>query len=171
MLSRINIYKIIKAHYKSLSSLNGNGISFPDIILFIIVPSTISVCLTYKNISIQPQISSLTTALSILAGFLFNLLAIIQNALTKIKDDVKNQILDSNSLKVRFANEIHANISYNILIAIITFVILVIYGLNLGLINQPLNILLNSICYFLLIHFFLTLLMILNRIYILLDKD
>ncbi|WP_433632124.1 hypothetical protein [Chryseobacterium cucumeris] len=175
MFSRINISKIITAHYKSLSSLNGKGITFSDTIIFIVLPLIISSYLFYKDISIKSQISSLITALSILAGFLFNLLAIIHNSLGKIKEDIKIQNTDSNSLKLKFANEIHANISYNILIAIISVVSFVLYGLNIELRDQNFNKLLlsslNFICCFLMIHFLFTLLMILNRIYILLDKE
>lgn len=177
MFSRVNITKIIKAHYKSLRSLNGRGITFSDLLLFIIIPLTISVYLVYRGISIKSQISSLITALSILAGFLFNLLAIIHNSLGKIKKDIRGQSLNNSSLnlKLKFANEIHANISYNILIAIITVVSLVFYGINIEVTNEYLNSLflnvLNFICTFLMIHFLFTLVMILNRIYILLDKE
>lgn len=175
MFSRININKIIKAHYKSLSSLNGEGISFSDFVLFISIPLILSVYLGINNISIKSQISNLVTALSILAGFLFNLLAIIHNSLGKIKSEIRIRSLEEDALKLRFANEIHANISYNILIAIITVVSLVLYGLNVEFIDPKINkillIFLNSICIFLMIHFLFTLLMILNRIYVLLDKE
>ncbi|WP_042723140.1 hypothetical protein [Flavobacterium sp. B17] len=175
MFNRINIYKIIKAHYKSLKNLNGNGITFSDIVLFIAIPLFTSTYIGYENISIKSQISNLVTALSILAGFLFNLLAIIHNSLGKIKEENRTQISQDNSLKLKFANEIHANISYNILIAIINVVLLVLYGLNIEFPNKEVNnfflISLNSICVFFMIHFLFTLLMILNRIYILLDKE
>jgi len=177
MLSRIDISKIIKAHYKSLRNLNGGTIAFPDIVLFIIIPLVTSGYLLYKDISIKSQISSLVTALSILAGFLFNLLAIIHNSLGKIKKELKAQSIsnDSLNLKLRFANEIHANISYNILIAIITVVSLVLYGINIEISNKYLNNLilelLNFVCSSFMIHFLFTLIMILNRIYILLDKE
>lgn len=175
MFSRININKIIKAHYKSLSSLNGEEISFLDLVLFIFTPLIVSIYLGINNISIKSQISNLVTALSILAGFLFNLLAIIHNSLGKIKNEIRARSLDEDALKLRFANEIHANISYNILIAIITVVSLVLYGLNVEFIDPKINkillLFLNSICIFLMIHFLFTLLMILNRIYVLLDKE
>ncbi|WP_336690457.1 MULTISPECIES: hypothetical protein [unclassified Chryseobacterium] len=175
MFSRINVIKIIKAHYKSLSSLNGNKITFSDLILFIIIPLFVSAYLGIKGISMKSQISNLVTALSILAGFLFNLLAIIHNSLGKIKNEIRARNLDEDALKLRFANEIHANISYNILIAIITVVSLVLYGLNIEFVDLKINKILltiiNSTCIFLMIHFLFTLLMILNRIYILLDKE
>ncbi|MEG0188129.1 MAG: hypothetical protein RR447_09105 [Algoriella sp.] len=175
MFSRININKIIIAHYKSLSNLNDRKIAINDLIIFILFPILIAIVLIYYNISIKSQVANLITALSILAGFLFNLLAIIHSSLEKIRDEIRQQNLEENSLKYKFANEIHANISYNILIAILTIVTLVVSGLNIEFNNKTLKYisfcLLNSICYFLLIHFLLTLIMILNRVYILLDKE
>ncbi|MBW3521347.1 MULTISPECIES: hypothetical protein [unclassified Chryseobacterium] len=175
MFSRININKIIIAHYKSLSNLNDRKIAINDLIIFILFPFLIAIVLIYYNISIKSQVANLITALSILAGFLFNLLAIIHSSLGKIRDEIRQQNLEENSLKYKFANEIHANISYNILIAILTIVTLVVSGLNIEFNNKALKYIsfcfLNSICYFLLIHFLLTLVMILNRVYILLDKE
>lgn len=175
MLSRIDIRKIIIAHYRSLSSLNSKGISFSDIILFIIVPILISFGLTYNNISIQNQVPNLITAMSILAGFLFNLLAIIHTSLGKIKQRVKNKNEEKNLIKFRFANEIHANISYNILVALFLIIFLVIFAFDIKFNNISFSRLftdsLNFICLFLLSQFILNLLMILNRIYILLDKE
>lgn len=175
MFSRININKIIIAHYKSLSNLNDRKIAINDLIIFILFPILIAIVLIYYNISIKSQVANLITALSILAGFLFNLLAIIHSSLGKIRDEIRQQNLEENSLKYKFANEIHANISYNILIAILTIVTLVVSGLNIEFNNKTLKYIsfcfLNSICYFLLTHFLLTLIMILNRVYILLDKE
>lgn len=175
MLSRIDIRKIIIAHYRSLSSLNSKGTSYSDIFLFIIVPILISFGLTYSNISIQNQVPNLITAMSILAGFLFNLLAIIHTSLGKIKQRVKNKNDKKNLIKFRFANEIHANISYNILVALFLIIVLVIFAFDIKSNNITFNCVfiksLNFICLFLLSQFLLNLLMILNRIYILLDKE
>lgn len=175
MFSRININKIVIAHYKSLSNLNNRGITFNDVLIFILFPLVLACILVYNNISIKSQVSNLITALSILAGFLFNLLAIIHSSLGKIRDEIRQQNLQDNSLKYKFANEIHANISYNILVAILTIVGLIISGLNFETkSNELLSMFcrcLDLVCYFLLVHFLLTLIMILNRVYILLDKE
>lgn len=114
MLNRIDFRKIVTSHYKSLSSLNSRGTSFSDILLFIIIPLLVAFGLIYYNISIQQQIGNLITMMSILAGFLFNLLAIIHTSLGKIKQRIKEKKEEQNSIKFRFANEIHTNISYNI---------------------------------------------------------
>lgn len=175
MLSRIDIRKIIIAHYKSLSSLNSKGIPFSDVLLFIIVPVLISFGLTYSDISIQNQVPTLVTAIAILAGFLFNLLAIIHTSLGKIKQRIKNKGEEKKSIKFRFANEIHANISYNILVALFLIIFLVMFAFNIKFNNIYFSCVfikvLNFLCLLLLAQFLLNLLMILNRIYILLDKE
>jgi len=175
MLSRIDFRKIIIAHYNSLTSLNSRGISFSDILLFIIIPLLISSGLVYCNISIQKQTGNIITMMSILAGFLFNLLAIIHTSLSKIKQRIKEKNEHQNSIKFKFANEIHTNISYNILIALFLIFFLIIFAFDINfkcvVYNTIFIYIFNFICLFLLLHFILNLLMILNRIYILLDKE
>ncbi len=175
MLSRIDFRKIVTAHYKSLSNLNSRGTSFSDILLFIFIPLLISFGLVYYGISIQKQIGNLITMMSILAGFLFNLLAIIHTSLGKIKQRIKENNEHRNSIKFKFATEIHANISYNILITLFLIIFLVIFAFNINfkciVYNRIFINIFNFICIFLLSHFILNLLMILNRIYILLDKE
>lgn len=175
MFSRIDIRKIVKAHFRTLRNINQKGTSYSDIFLFFIFPLVISSILIYYEVSIQSQISNLVTALSILAGFLFNLLAIIHTSLGKIKSRIKASKEELTSLKFKFANEIHSNISYNILIGLLSIIFLVIFGFEVKFKSTfcecIYNNFLNLICITLLIHFTLTLLMILNRIYILLDKE
>jgi len=172
MFRRINIIKIVIAHYKSLRNINRKGISYNDLILFFIFPLLISIPCLYYNISIKSQISNLATTLSILAGFLFNLLAIIHNSLGKIKKKLHENLQEQNMLKLTFANEIHSNISYNILVAIFLLVLIFILGLEFSHEEfQFSHNFINFISIFFLIHFVLTLLMILNRIYVLLDKE
>lgn len=175
MFSRIDVRKIFKAHYRTLKNINQKGTSFSDIFLFILIPFGISIFLVYFEVSIKSQIANLVTALSILAGFLFNLLAIIHTSLGKIKNRIKSKEEQTKSLKFKFANEIHSNISYNILVALFLIIFLVIFAFDIKFETMFCSCfydkLLNFICIFLLIHFLLTLFMILNRIYILLDKE
>lgn len=175
MLDKIDIRKIIFAHYKSLANLNSKGIRYSDVFLFIIVPILISFLLTNYNISIKKQVENLITAMSILAGFLFNLLAIIHTSLGKIKLRIKEKSEDGDNIKFRFANEIHSNISYNILVALLLIISLVIYAFDINFANNCYNFIFskffNFLCLFFFIHFILTMFMILNRIYILLDKE
>lgn len=172
MFSRINFIKIIKAHLKTLRSLNqaSDLIYWNDFLLFYLIPISLSILLIYFNISIKTQVSNLIAAISILGGFLFNLLAIIYNSMSNLKSDaLKNEI------KNKYVKEIHSNISYNILISIFLIILLIIYNIDIKFnnvsITEGVNIIVEFCTTFLLSHFFLTLLMVLNRIYILLDKE
>ncbi|MDI5898636.1 hypothetical protein [Flavobacterium yafengii] len=172
MFSRINFIKIIKAHLKTLRSLNqtSNLIYWNDFLLFYLIPIFLSILLIYFNISIKTQVSNLIAAISILGGFLFNLLAIIYNSMGNLKSDaLKNEI------KKKYVKEIHSNISYNILVSIFLIILLIIFNIDIKFndlsITKGINISIEFCTTFLLSHFFLTLLMVLNRIYILLDKE
>lgn len=172
MLSRINIFKIIKAHFGTLRKLGQDSkrIYWRDFILFILVPILISAILAYYNVNFKNQISNLIAAISILGGFLFNLLAIIYNSMENLKNDINST---NNSIKKTYAKEIHSNISYNILLSILCVISLIAY--NTEIINFDYCIFVERgilfLNYFFLISFVLTLLMVLNRVYILLDKN
>lgn len=170
MISRINCYKIVVGHFNTLRSLGQESkrIYWQDFVLFILLPLLISFVCTYYNLGFRNQLSNLIAAISILGGFLFNLLAIIYNSMENLKKSS-----GENMIKKKYTKEIHSNISYNILIAIFCIVCLLIYNVEIPnfiycWIVERVVLFLN---YFFLISFFLTLLMVLNRVYILLDRS
>ena len=166
MFKRIDFIKIISAHIKTLRSLNqtANLIYWKDLLLFYFIPIGFSIFLFNYNISIKSQVATLIAAISILGGFLFNLLAIIYNSMNNLKTDA-----ESSGIKKKYIKEIHSNISYNILVSIFLIVFLIVYNIDLKFIFISKFVEITTM--FLLTHFFLTLLMVLNRIYILLDKE
>lgn len=170
MLSRINCYKIVKNHYSSLRRLGqiSKTLYWQDFLLFVLFPIALSSFLAWKEINFKSQITNLIAAISILGGFLFNLLAIIYNSMENIKKDA-----EISGIKKVYIKEIHSNISYNILLALLCVLALIFYNIDLP--NFKYCDLINSIIlflnYYLLISFILTLLMVLNRVYILLDKN
>lgn len=170
MISRINFWKIIDAHFKTFRSLNqtSNKIYWKDFILFVLVPLTVSGILTFYEIQIKSQVTNLIAAISILGGFLFNLLAIIYNSMSNLEKDAKED-----DIKELYIKEIHTNISYNILVGIFSIVLLILYNVieNINIVFCYLNKSLLFINYFFLFTFLLTLLMVLNRVYILLNKQ
>lgn len=177
MFSRINFIGIIKAHLSTLRSLNGprDRIYLPDLILFFIVPAIVSLFLTFNKVDLSGQLANVISAISILGGFLFNLLGIIYGLMDKLKSELNlsNSDVSLNHLKKTFMKEIHINISFNILVSVFCILLLIIYGYPFpdGQLFCVLNNLLLFLIYFLLMLFFLTLLMVLNRIYILFKKD
>ncbi|MDT0644979.1 hypothetical protein RM553_19255 [Zunongwangia sp. F363] len=172
MLSRINIFSIIKDHFKTLRSLNQSYkfINFKDFLLFLLFPLIIASIVTYKGYSFKDQLGNLIAAVAIFGGFLFNLLAIIYGQIDKIQNDAEKE---DDNLKKRFVKEIHINISFCIVLSI-----LIVISLLLTTVDIPnfrgeiiLERMITGTVYFLLILFVLTLIMVLNRVYILLKKD
>ena len=170
MASRINISDIITAHFKTLRAFGQDkGIFWEDAFTFIVAPISVALLFTYFQIHLDNQVANLIAIISIFGGFLFNLLAIIYGYLDKIKT------VNSNDEKKLFANEINANISFCILLSIFTVIILLIYNfvpfkVNSGYVFYFKNVLL-VLTYYSLFLFFLTLLMVLSRIFVLLQRE
>lgn len=171
MFSRINFLKIIKDHFQTLRRIDKKalGPTFWDLILFVIAPLIFSLFLVFHKVSIKTHISDLITIVSIIGGFLLNLLAIVYGLMDKLT-------IDSNSDKKKsvFVNEVHVNISFNILLSIFLILFLLTFSFVQNLqICEKLTYLkvLDSIVLFLLGMFILTMLMVLNRIYIIMKKN
>ncbi|MDN3621369.1 hypothetical protein QWY81_18015 [Polaribacter undariae] len=172
MLTRINIFKIIKDHFGTLRNLNStkNRISWQDAILFLVLPILISMVLVYKDLTFEKQLGNLIAAISIFGGFLFNLLAIIYSQFDKIEIDANKE---DNDLKKKFVKEIHINISFCIVTSIIIVITLLLSTIDIPDFKYDWLIekFIIGINYFLMTLFLLTLTMILNRVYILLKKE
>lgn len=172
MFKRINIIRIIIDHFRTLRKLGSSSrwIHWKDMILFIFLPLTIAVILSGNGFSIVEYIGNLIAAISIFGGFLFNLLAIIYSQIDKIKTDADRE---NDKLKKTFVKEIHINISYAIVLSLLIVVVLISFSvpmrpLEYGWLMKRVSL---GLIYFLLGHFLLTLLMVLNRVYILLKKE
>lgn len=179
MFKRINCIKIIKDHIHTLRDIGSKKkrMHIPDLFLFFLIPFGMAAMLSYFEISLSSHITDLITAISIIGGFLFNLLAIIYGLMDKITLDIQGESLDkvNRGLKSIFIKEVHINISFNILISFILLILLIFYSyfkdmVLCGEVKAFTNHMLVALIYFLLILFTLTMLMILNRIYILLKK-
>ncbi len=172
MLNRINILKIIRDHFGTLKSLNqkSNWINGKDFLLFLIFPIIVASILTYKGYNFKSELGNLITTISIFGGFLFNLLAIIYSQIDNMRKDAESE---KDDLKKKFVKEIHINISFCIVLSILIVLTLLLTTIDIS--DFEFNWLINKIIigmnYFLIILFLLTLLMILNRIYILLKKE
>jgi hypothetical protein len=149
MLTRINITQIITSHLKTLRGLDQKkGIAIIDLLLFIIIPLISALLLAFFNIGFKSLASDIITAISILVGFLFNLLAIIYTSIDKIKIEGRDS-----EIRKQFVLELHSNISYNILLSISHIPLLLIYKLDVD--ELWFDEFLIGINYFLLLSFFL----------------
>lgn len=172
MLERINITSIITDHFKTLRSLNQKSkrVNRKDLLLFIGFPLTTSTLLTCKDYNFEDQLGNLIVAISIFGGFLFNLLAIIYSQIDNIEKDAETE---TSELKMRFVKEIHSNISFCIFLSILIVMTLLLTTIDIPKFQYDwlINKFIIGINYFLMLLFLLTLIMILNRVYILLKKN
>lgn len=163
IFSKINVISIITDHFKTFRSIRTGKIQKSDFFLFIIFPFFIGIyfilykCFTFKS----DHINILIASLSILAGFLFNLLAMVFGFMDKLKENAENDV------KKLLVKEIHVNISFSILLSIFCILFLLFCYIDICILKKLFNILSLSFC----ISFFLTLLMVLKRIYIIMSKE
>lgn len=172
---RINICHIVSDHFESLRLEGEKQMYLGDKLLFFAFPFLLACLLAFNEISLKPQVGNVIKAMAIFGAFMFNLLAIIHGQLGKIKEST-DKIIDDDlkKKKVRFAKEIHSNITFNILLAVTVIVFMLIYDLTPNtnkLINTILIKVTLTVNYFLLFLFFLTLIMVINRVYILVRSE
>ena len=181
MFDKISIANIIKDHISTLRNNKTRKISYLDITLFFLLPFFISGFIVYLGISLNDAlVNALITSLSIFSALLFNLLLLVYDVsekksyLPETTDPVENK----RRIKTReLLREIYINISFSILVSIISVSTLLIYFLKVSsCVFLSINIcsfqwLLALVIYYLIIQFALNLFMILKRIYILLAKS
>lgn len=172
-MEKINPAIIIRDHVHTLKNYASDKYSFPDFLVFLILPLGIAGGLAYlhpktdKNpneIFNDNVVEILVTSLSVFAALLFNLLLLVYDIVKKA-----NRSEPFAELKTRFLREINANVSYSIFVAMVAVVILLIS--LIGTPNRALQITIAFSVYFLIANFILTLFMILRRIHILLSKE
>lgn len=170
MFNKINVIDIVADHYKTLVSFNTKKVKITDYFLFIGVPILVAFFAYYFSIVISSNSAAVvTTAVTILAGLLFNLLILIHTINSHKKIYTTSKDTD------KFFMEIYANISYSILISLFCLVPLVYLSFsdNTEIEKNYKDILIyaSSIVIFLIVHLFLTLLMVLKRIHYLLSIE
>lgn len=121
VLNKINVWDIIVEHFKSLRDADSGKASKTDVALFFAGPIAPLVVIVAFGMRLSDStISVLATALSILAGLLFNLLVLLHSLETAPRDPAFNKLMK------RFAKELHANIAYAIVVSLIALIPLVI---------------------------------------------
>jgi len=155
MLKKINIFNIITNHLKTLYNENTGKLGIDDFVTFLVIPLFVAFGLLYFNIHLtESAITIIITTLSILVGLLFNVIVIIFDI---IKRD------SSKKLKNRILNELLTNISFSIILSIVIILITLITYFT----NKWICIISTGLVYFFLCIYFMTVLMILKRMYVL----
>lgn len=166
-MQKINFIHIIVNHLRTLRNFRTNRISITDIILFFITPIFLSFTFVLIwEVSLDEIIGDILKSIAIFSAFLLNMLAIVSNSLDK--DKIKND-----KYKKIYAKEIHSNLSFEILLGIFSVIFLIAQLLLIDYQNPSNNLyilkkIIEIINFSLLGIFLLTLIMCLNRIYILL---
>ena len=153
MLTKINITKIIINHFATLQNANSKKACFDDYLTFLLIPLLFTSILFYFKVYVtETAINVIISTLSILVGLLFNVVVLIfdiikRDSANKIKNVVLKQIL--------------SNIAFTILLSIIS----ILFTLLTLIENSISKIIFNSILFFLLFNFVITVLMILKRMF------
>jgi O-antigen/teichoic acid export membrane protein len=164
MLGRINVGRIVKDHLATLrNDVTGERMR-SDYFVFFGLPLLVAFFLVFVlNLSLdQGAVGILVTSLSVFAALLFNLLLLIYDVVRKIERRRQG-------LKERFLSQIYSNISFAILVSIVSIIVLLVAYFDLdGSWFAPAA---SFFVYYLVTLFVLTLFMILKRVHILLKLE
>jgi hypothetical protein len=166
---KIDVGRIVIAHLKTLRDAGRSRINLFDLLLFYGFPIVLGVLCVWLKWKLSADVlNSLLTAYSIFAGLLLNLLLLVYTFSTQT-------VHPSALAKARTAlvQELHDNIAYSILISIILVVMCMAGTAYLKMFDPPLftNRWVTAAIAFFTFNFVLTLLMILKRIYVLLNAE
>lgn len=153
ILTKINIGKIISSHLKTLRNDNSDKLEWDDVLTFLIIPIVGASALSYFEIKLSNSATNIIiTTLSILVGLLFNVIVIIFDILKRDS---------SKKIKNKLLNQLLTNISYSIIISLLIIVVTLLTYFN----NYYVQIVASWLVYFLIGNYFLTVLMVLKRMY------
>jgi len=165
MFNKIDISNIFNDHIATLVDNSTGERATGDIILFFVLPLIPALLMVLYKASLDTNIVSiLVTCMSVFAALLFNLLLLIYDIIRKSTNGAGS--LDQ---KLRFLKQIYSNISFCILIAILTLIL----SLSHFIIQElfPLRIIVVAFVYYLVTVFVLTLFMVLKRVHVLLSNE
>ena len=170
-MSKINILRIISAHFDSLRDASTGKHSISDVILFFGAPLLAAAMGWYLGWGLYVDaLNAVLAAFAIFAGLLLNLLLLIYTFSTDANHPVALA-----KLRLAFVRELHNNIAFAILVSIgIVVVAMVAIGdLKMVAPEQPAHTgrVITAILLYLIVNFVLTLLMILKRIHVMMGQE
>ena len=164
MLSKINIGRIVRDHLATLQDDATGRRMKSDYLVFFGLPIVVAFFLAFVlNLSVnQGAVGILVTSLSIFAALLFNLLLLIYDVVSKVEQG-------SRKLKERYLSQVYSNISFAILVSIVSIIVLLVAYFDLD--GSCFALATSFVVYYLVTLFLLTLFMILKRVHILLSRE
>lgn len=165
MIDKINVSQIIVDHVRTLRSDATGKVHWSDYLLFLLIPSLVSVLPIYFQTELKESaVTLLMAAFSIFAGLLINVLVLIYTVAIRLEDSINSSDEDRYRLERDFIKQIFANVSFSILISVLIVLILFVSSVS----PKAINIAGAAVCTFLIVEFTLTLLMSLKRLHVLL---
>jgi hypothetical protein len=163
MLGKIDVRDIVRDHFRTLVEYRTGRPSRPDYMLFLVGPAIAATLLHVAGVRLSDAaITVFITAISILAGLLFNVLVLIHTVAERFESPVGEK--DGR----RLLHEVYSNIAYAILVCLISLIPLGTLTLTR---SYPARDVADILSMFLTIHLFLTLLMVLKRLHALLSHE
>lgn len=176
MFAKVDLLPIVRDHYRTLRTQGGSARG--DLILFVGLPIAASGLAVRVGDVRLGEVGNLLTAFAVLAGFLFALLIVVLESAIGMAARAEDQSGATASIRRRaaFMVEVKANVAYATLIAIVLTSVMAWLTLAVkpepssgggGLATQPTSYGAGwtFVVIALAIHFMLTLLMIVKRIY------
>ncbi len=192
ILGRINVGSIFKRHLQTFYDYGHyqwqgeKRVSVGDKALFLGVPFMISVVLSLLDNKIILEFTELiVTSLSIFIGLLFSLLTLIFDLAKKEKERISMPETDGiEKASFILIKELFVNIAYSILLSILVILFIFVANFRPTLISEWLHkqthfqairhlylVSISVVVMFLLLQFLFTLLMVLNRFFIIFNKQ
>lgn len=167
---KIDVTPIVRAHVSTMRDHSDNRYSLADFALFYGLPVVAAVIASRLGWKFNADVlNSLLTSFSIFAGLLLTLLLLIFTF--SARDEQPTMV---SRLRVSLVKELHDNVAYSILIAIVlvgvTMIAITILKMNEGA-EAFTGPWLTGIVSFLTLHFMLILLMILKRLHIIMNRE
>ena len=157
---KVNVGAIIQDHVNTLVNAKTKKPGWDDWMTFVVIPALFSLLISHIGIGLGTNaITIIITALSIFVGLLFNVVVLVFDILKRDS---------SNPTKNRLLRQILANISFTILLSIF---IIALSFISLVKGHAIFKICTDYIIYFFLSVFFITLVMVLKRMYLLFENE
>ena len=164
LLQKIDLRHVLSGHVNTLVDEETGSKLWGDFLIFYGFPLVVGVTLYVRGVILSDgALDVATNALAILAGLLFNLFVVLHSlSWPKITHPMKET-------GRRLAGQVYANIAYCILISLIALVALTISA-NSSSCGRA-RLIFSSVSVYLIVHFGLTMLMVLRRTYIIIQDD
>jgi hypothetical protein len=168
---KVDVRRIIASHIATMRDFSTNRYSKPDLIIFYGAPIAAAVAAIYFGWRFDAGVlNSLLTAFSIFAGLLLNLLLLVFTF--SVRDQQPSMV---GRIRGSLVKDLHDNIAYSILLSIVLVGVTMFEVARLGMKTKQeaasTGSLSTGVIIFLSANFVLTLLMILKRIYIILNHE